>query len=358
MFKVLDRYILKRLLTTYVFVVMIIVAVVVVIDMTEKNHKFIQHNLGFAEIAGYYMDFAPYIANFITPLMVFITTVYVTSQMASHTEIIAILSSGISFKRLMVPYLIAGGIIASASFYLNGWVIPNTNKDRLAFETTYFKRKYHFDESDVHIKVSPDTYLYLKSYNVNSDQAYKVTLEKIDGNQLISKLSARRMKWNEDIKKWQFIDWEIRDINGTQEIFTHGDKLDSALNLTPKYFSNNYKLYEALTLNEIDKKIADLESRGADNVKVYRIEKYIRYMSPFAVVILTLIGLVVSSRKARGGTGYQIALGFVLAFIYIIFFMFSRSLAEAGSTNPILAVWIPNIIFAIIGVFLYTRVPK
>ncbi|BDC98085.1 LptF/LptG family permease [Persicobacter psychrovividus] len=358
MLKILDRYILKKFLTSYVFVVLVLVSVICILDMTEKNDKFLKNHLPVSEILSYYGDFALYMGNFITPLMVFITTVFVTSKLASHTEIIATLSSGVTFKRFMVPYFIGAGLLASISFVANGWVIPNSNKSRLEFERAYLERQYYFDDQHVHIKLSPDSYLYLKSYNNHSNTGYRVSLETIEGNELKEKLTARRMKWNQEKKAWTLFNWQLRKIDGMSEVVTKGNELDSAFNLKPKYFENQEKEYEALTLPELDAAIADLQSRGTDTWKQYQIEKLVRYTAPFAILILTFIGITVSAKKARGGTGLQVAIGFVLAFVYIIFFMFGRTLAEKGAMEPLLAVWIPNIVFSVIGIFLYRSVPK
>ncbi|GJM59784.1 MULTISPECIES: LptF/LptG family permease [Persicobacter] len=358
MLKILDRYILKKFLTSYVFVVMVLVSVICIIDMTEKNDKYLQNKLPMMEILAYYGDFALYMGNFITPLMVFITTVFVTSKLASHTEIIAILSSGVSFKRFMRPYFVGATLLAVVSFFANAYLIPNSNKSRLEFERAYLERQFYFDDQHVHIKLSPESYLYLKSYNNSSNTGYRVTLETIEGNELKSKLTARRMKWNREKESWTLYNWQQREINGMEEIVTKGNELDSAFNLLPKYFENQEKEYEALTLPELDMAIADLQSRGSETWKEYEIEKFVRYTSPFAILILTFIGITVSARKARGGTGVQVAIGFVLAFVYIIFFMFGRTLAEKGTLTPIIAVWIPNIVFGCIGVYLYRTVPK
>ncbi|MCC5931826.1 MAG: LptF/LptG family permease [Cyclobacteriaceae bacterium] len=356
--KILDLYILKKLLKAFFFVVILLVLVVVVINITERNDKFIENQLGFIEIAKYYLNYAPYIANMITPITVFIATVFITSQMAGHTEIIAMLSSGVSFTRLMIPYLIGSMIIAAISFGLGGWVIPNSNKHRIAFEVQYFKKPFYYAERDIHIKVGPNTYLYMENYNNNSDVGYKFTLETIEGTKVLQKLTAQRIEWQEEHQKWRLKRWNLHEFEGFQEKFTHGDDMDTTLRIQPRDFTSNYMLFEALTMDELDEKIEELKLRGADDIDIYKIEKYIRYMSPFTVIILTFIGLIVSARKARGGAGFQIALGFLIAFIFIVFFIFARRIAETGSVNQILAVWIPNIVFSMVGFLLYKTVPR
>ncbi len=356
--KILDWYILKKFLKSYLFVVFVIQLVVVIIHITENNENYINHELSFGQIMGFYMDYIPYIANMITPITVFITVVFMTSQLAQHSEIVAILSSGVSFARLMVPYMMGALIVAITSFYFGGWIIPDGNKDRVAFEMQYIKGAYHFTDRNIHIKIGPNTLLYLQSYNVNNNVGYKPTLETIEEEILIEKLQASRLEWQKETGKWRLRNWKKREIDGMKEIFSYGKSMDTTLRIHPKDFANDYSRFETFTLNELYDYIEELKMRGADDLEVYEIEKYIRFTAPFAALILTFIGIGVSARKARGGSGFQIALGFLLAFIYIIFFIFSRTSAEAGSIEPIIAIWIPNIIFTIIGLLIYRTVPR
>lgn len=356
--KKLDWYILKKFLTAFFFIVLMLVAVVCIINLTEQNEKFIENRLSAKEIAGYYVNYAPYIANMITPITVFIAVVFITSQLATHTEIIAMLSSGISFLRIARPYLIGAIFIAALSFALSGWVIPNSNKERIAFETQYLKKVGTSLRENIHIKVAPESYLYIYNFNNHSKVGYDFTLETIDSNTLKEKLYAKRIEWVDSTEKWQLKDWTLHTFNGMDESFQQGKAMDTTLRIHPKDFETEYMLFESLTMNELAQKIDELELRGADDIIIYQIERYIRFMSPFTVIILTFIGLFISSKKSRGGSGFQIALGFLIAFIFIILYTFARSLAEAGSWNPILAVWMPNLIFAGVGFFLYKNTPK
>jgi lipopolysaccharide export system permease protein len=356
--KILDRFILKKFLTSYAFVIFIIEIVVVLVHFTDHNENYIKNELTAAQILGYYLDYIPYVANMISPITVFITVVFMTSRLAQHSEIIAILSSGVSFQRLMRPYMMGALIIAGLSFYLGGWVIPNGNKERVAFELEFIKGTYRFNERNIHIKIAPTTLLYLQSYNVGSNVGYKPTLETIENGVMTTKLEATRMEWQKKTEKWRLRDWKKRQIEGMEEIFSAGSSLDTTLRIHPKDFESDYSRFETLTMNELYSYIDELKMRGSDNIETYEIEKYVRYTAPFAALILTFIGLGVSARKARGGAGFQIALGFLLAFIYIIFFIFSRTSAEAGSIAPVIAIWIPNIIFTIIGLLIYKTVPR
>lgn len=356
--KILDRYILKKFLTSFAFILLIIVAVITLIDFAEKNEDFIKNNLTYQEILDYYLGFIPFIANFITPIAVFITTVFVTSKLAQNTEIVAILSGGVSFRRLMIPYFIGAGFIALVSFFLTGWIIADANKKKVTFELQYIDRVTYNHLKNIHIKIAKNSYIYVENYNNYNNIGFNFSLETIQNNQLIERLSARKIKWVEEKEKWEVSEWMNRKIHGLTEQVTMGRTLDITLNVFPKDFVNMHKLSETLTIPELNAYIEALKSKGADNIHIFLVEKYVRYMSPFAAVILTFIGLLASCRKVRGGVGFQIAMGFILAFVYIALFILSKGTAEAGSSNPLLTVWTPNIIFSILGIILYKFTPK
>ena len=356
--KLVDKYILRKFLGAFVFTVLIIVSIILIIDITEKTEKFVKAGVSTQQIMGYYIDFIPWIGNFITPLTTFIATVFVTAQMAGRTEIIAILSSGVSFRRMLVPYFIGALMIAAVSFVLTGWIIPNSNKSRLAFEIEYLKSKYYFDQTNIHMQVAPDTYLYMRSYNNQSDVGYNFTLEKVEGTQLLSKLSANRITWDDEKDKWQLTTWKKHEMNGMVEVIEEGKEMDTTLAIHPNEFENKYRNYDGMTINELNDEIRKLTMRGASNVEVYQVEKYTRFTSPFAILILTFMGVIVSARKTRGGAGFQIALGFFLSFLFILFFILSKTVAEAGGLHPMIGVWIPNIVFGAISLLMYKYVPR
>jgi lipopolysaccharide export system permease protein len=357
--KILDWYILKKFLKTYAFTMFIIVLVIVVIDYTEKLDEFIKKKAPLkAILLDYYLNFIPHWANFISPLIVFIAVVFFTAQLAARTEIIAMLSSGVSFLRLMVPYFIGASMIGVVTFFMVAYIIPNANKTRIAFEKKYVKGQYFFEGRDFHLKIAPDVYAYMESYSNVAKTGYRFTLERIKGNELLQKLTADRIVWDSTAAKWKIFDYRIRTIENNRERLDYGTAKDTVINLSPDDFESKYQLQETLTLTELNNYISQLRSRGADGIELYLIEKYMRFSSPFAMLILTAIGLIVSARKARGGVGLQIALGFVLAFIYIMFFIFARGIAESGGMNTMLAVWLPNIIFAVVGLVLYRTIPR
>ena len=357
--KKIDWYILKQFLYTFFYVVIILCFVITVIDYAEKNDKFIKHNLSFEEIRNYYFSFIPFIASLITPITAFVATVYVTANLSIRSEIIALLSSGFSLKRIMLPYLYGGIIIAIMSFLLNGWILPKANKSRVNFEVSYIKNPYYFSKNNVHFKISDETYLYLERYDNNLEVGNNVSIEKFTNNLLKERLIGRQLVWDSEDKIWEIKSWQLRILNGDgNEEITSGLQLDTALLINPSDFDNNYKLNETLTLTELNKYIDLLKLRGSDTVVLYEIEKYIRYTQPFTILILILIGVIVSSRKSRQGTGILITLGFLFAFTFIIFFVMSRAFAENGSLNPLFAIWIPNLVFILIGIIMYRIIPR
>jgi lipopolysaccharide export system permease protein len=358
-FKILDRYLIKNFLITYVFVAFVIVLIICMIDYTEKVDNFLDKKAPIkAILVDYYLNLIPYWINYISPLMVFIATVFFTSRIAARTEIIAMLSSGISFGRLLLPYMAGAVILGGLTFLQVGWILPKANKIRNSFEKKYVRQEFYFGSRNVHIAIGPDVYAYLESYNISSQTGNKFTMETINGNKLVQKLSADKLVWEPKKKKWTLQRYQIRTFDDKGEAIQSGAEIDTTINLYPKDFESDYNLYETFTLPELNDYIDLRRSRGADGIEVYLIEKYTRFTQPFAILILTAIGVIVSARKSRKGVGWQIALGFMLAFVYILFFLLSKGVAESGNISTLFAVWLPNIVFSLIGFVLYKTLPR
>lgn len=356
---ILDRYILKKFLTSFFFVVLLLVSVIVVIDITERLDDFITCGASFqAVLVDYYFNFIPYIANMLSPITIFIAAVFVTARMAAHTEIIAILSSGVSFRRLLFPYFIGSTLVGIGTFFLIGWVIPKANKGRVDFENRYFEGEYFFEGRNVHLKIAPETYVYLESYNSTMNIGYQFTLETVRENKMIYKLKTDKIAWDSTKHTWHVDAYSERGIEEGKEIYRQGNGKDLTINLSPKDFGNSYMLHSTFTLPALLDYIQELEDKGAENVNVYLVEKYERFTYPFAIIILTMIGVVVSARKSREGTGFQIAFGFILAAVYILMVIVSRNFANVGDISPLVAAWIPNVLFTLIGFQMYRNVPK
>ncbi len=358
-FKILDRYIFREFFRSFLFIVVMLSLVICMIDVVEKNDDFIKTRPGLYKILfAYYANFFPYIANMLSPITVFIATVFMTSRMAARTEIIAMLGSGIGFPRLLVPYVAASGLLGLGTYFLIGYTIPLANRKRIAFELAYIKNPFVFDGRNTHIKISPESYFYMESYNNEAREGSRCTLENIRGTELRQKLKADRFFWMEETHNWRLENVRVFDFTTRPATVRHRPRLDTLLSLRPADFESQYMRYETLTNPELSRFLARLKSRGADSTEAYEVEQYLRITYPFSMVILTLIGVILSARKSREGAGFQIALGFALSFVYIIFYITSRTIAQAGSLDPLLACWLPNLVFSGIGIVLYKSVPK
>lgn len=357
--KKIDYYIIKKFLGTYFFAIVIIISIAVVFDLSEKVEDFIEKSAPVNEIVfDYYMNFVPYFANLFSSLFTFVAVIFFTSKMAYNTEIIAILSSGVSFKRLMYPFFISALVIAILSFLLMAFVIPPANETRLDFTYKYIKNPVRNTDKNIHRQIEPGVFIYMKNYNVSTDMGYKFSMEKFVDGELKSKLISDNIKWDTTLKKWKISRYYIREIDGLNEVITEGRSIDTTLNMKPEEFKRVEGFTETMTLPQLNKYIKEQKMQGADNVVELLIDKYSRFAYPFSTFILTLIGVTLSSRKVRGGIGMHIGFGLLLSFSYILFMRFSTMFAISGSMNPLFAVWFPNIIYAIISAFLYRLAPK
>ena len=359
--KKLDLYILKKFLGTFFFAILLIISISVVFDLTEKIDNFFEHGAPWdAIIFDYYKNFVPYFANLFTPLFVFIAVIFFTSKMAYQTEIIAILSSGVSFRRMMFPYFLGAAVIGAFSFLLGGYVIPPANKTRIKFENEYVKNRKEQGLEKIHMQIEPGVFVYMDKYRAYSGNGDYFSMEKYDEKEIISKISARYAKFDTATGKWQLKNYVQRDfINGIEHKIASGSKIDTLIpNITPKDFKEERKYFEMMTNTELNRYIDEQTARGVGNLEEFLIEKYKRVASPFSAFILTLIGVSLASRKVRGGMGLHIGVGIALSFSYILFMTVSTTFAINGNMNPMLAVWIPNIVFSGIGIILYMRAPK
>lgn len=358
--KKLDLYILKKFLGTFFFAIVLIISISVVFDMAEKIDDFLETSTPLSAVVfDYYLNFIPYFANLFTPLFVFIAVIFFTSKMAYQTEIIAILSSGISFRRLMVPYFVGAAIIGALSFVLGAYVIPPANKVRLDFENTYIKNRRETGLKNIHMEIEPDVFIYVRRYSSLREVGDDFSLEVFENKVLRTKISASSAVYDTLTGGWSLRDWTRRDYLSTDEqIYTQGSQLDTVLNMKPADLKEERKFYETMTNTELTAYIDSQQRRGVGNVEEFLIEKHKRIAAPFSAFILSLIGVSLASRKVRGGMGLHIGTGIALSFAYILFMTVSTTFAINGSMTPWVAVWIPNFVFAIISVFLYHRAPK
>lgn len=355
---VLDRYILKKFIITFIAIILMLPLIVVLVDFANKNELFIRHEFSRTQILDYYRAFLPFILNFLTPIIVFITVIFITSRLAQRTEVIAILSSGVNYLRFMRPFLVGATLISLFSFVLMGWVLANANKKRIDYDDQIGISVFFVPAKYLHIRVSPTEYLYIEKYRSVANTGTNATIETILENKIVEKLYAKSVDWIEDRGIWIFRDWTLRVIDGTKENISQGVVLEKQLNIGPKDLAMNPRLYETQTLPELHRHIRELKTKQADSVRYFITEMNIRYMAPFASIILTVMGVLVASYKSRRGAGLQISFGIALAFTYVAMFLFTRGYAEVKGTNIFLTIWTPNLIFSLISYVIYKLVPK
>ena len=358
--KKIDWYLFKRFILTFFVALLLIIGIVIIFDISEKIDDFVANEAPLKEIIfKYYLNFVPYFINMFSPLFVFITVIFFTSRLAANSEIIAILSGGVSYHRMMVPYLVAAFLIAVLSLGLNLYVIPRSNQTRLAFEEKYIKHRNSFRRRNIHYQIAPGQFVFVESFSAWNNTAYRFTLEEIEDNRLVSKLSAESAVWDSTMAGWHLRKYFIRDYGlGLQDRIRSGEQLDTVIALKIDDFYRNEKTVETLPIKQLDELIETQELRGDANVIYAQIEKHTRLALPFSAFILTIMGVALSSRKRRGGIGWNIGLGIGLAFSYILFLRFSQMFVFTGTLPPSIALWLPNVLFALIAAILYKLAPK
>ncbi len=354
----IDWYIIKQFLGTYIFAILLIIAISVVFDINEKIDKFLKPEVPLSAIVfDYYLNFIPYFVNLFSPLFTFIAVIFFTSKLADHSEIIAMLASGISFKRLMVPYAISAAIIAFFTFILNAFVIPPANRTRIDFQNKYIKNKAVEYARNVQLEVEPGTFAYFDRYDARSNMGYRFSLEQFDGKRLISRLTANSIKYD-TLYHWQVIDYVIRDFDGMREHISSGSRKDTTLTIVPSDFLISVNDCEKMTSPQLHEYIQRQQKRGIGNIQTFEIEYHKRYATIMAAFILTCIGVSLSSRKVKGGMGLNIGIGIGLSFSYILFMTITSTFAISGAVSPMIASWIPNILYSFIAIYLYNKAPR
>jgi len=357
--KILDKYIIRKFLGTFFFSLTLIIVIAIVFDISEKLDDFIERKAPIRAIVfDYYMNFIPYFADLFAPLFIFISVIYFTARMAANTEIVAILNSGISFRRMLLPYFLSAGILAALSFYFNGWVIPHSNKVKLEFENTYIKNPVEFKDRNLHRQISPGVFMYMESYNNSDNIGYRFSLEKIENRKRVWFLASDRILWDSTASKWKIENYYIRGVDGFNEYLSSGKSLDTILPIAPADFKRRLNIIQAMDTPALNEFIKEERLSGSGNVNAYLVAKFRRISVPFSTFILMLIGVSLSSRKVRGGIGAQLGLGITISFAYILFMQIADTFAISGSIPPLLAVWTPNLVFATIAIALLRNAPK
>ena len=358
MLKKLDIYILRKFLGTFIYSIAIISVIIIIFDISEKLEGFLKHHAPFSLIVKqYYLNFIPYLVNLFSPLFTFISVVFFTSRMAARSEIIAILGAGTSFWRLLYPYLIGAFLIAMMSLYLNHFLIPDANKVRLRFESTYVNGPSNNNSANIHKQISPGVFISMETYN--NDMGYHFTMEHIKGENMTYNMKAESIRWDSVKKHWLIFGYYIRRIypDGTQKI-TSGMAKDTVLNLNPADFVERLDDVTAMNYKELNAYIAKKRMEGSTNIAAFEVEKDQRTAFPFATFILTIIGVSLSSRKVRGGTGLHLGVGLMIAFSFILFMRVSTTFATGGFMSPLISVWIPNFIYGIVAYYMVRAAPK
>lgn len=351
--KIIDIYIIRKFLSTFFLSIILILMIVVVFDISERMEDFLLKKPPFREIVfDYYFNFLPFFANRFSPLFTFIAVIYFTSRMAYQSEIISILGSGVSFQRMLLPYMISAAVLASLSLYLNHYIIPKSNGVRLAFEEKYIRNPYENKDKNIHRQISPGNYIYVTSYNHRIQSGYQFSFEKITNGERNFYLRSDKITWDSTQNKWSLDNYFIRTINGVTEHISMGAKMDTSLDFMPTEFGQRQTKIESMQTPELISFIEAEKLKGSSRIPFYESEKHWRTAFPFATFVLTLIGVSVASRRVRGGIGWQLGMGLLISFSYILFMQVSTTFATYGNLPPIAAVWIPNLTFAVLALFM------
>lgn len=351
-----DAYIMEQFLGTFFFAILLLLAIVVMFDFNEKIDAMLTAPVK-ETVFKYFMNFLPYFANQFAPLFVFISVIFFTSKLADHSEIIAMMSSGISFKRLLVPYMASASVIAAGTLLLALYVIPPANVKRIDYTNQWVKNKRIDYGENIQLQVRPGVMAHLSRFDNPMKLGYRLSLEEFDGNTLKSRLTAENVKYD-TLGKWRIRNYCIRHFKGLQESMVTGNEMDTMLNFEPKDFLISKNDEEMLTSPQLKSYINKQKARGVANIQSFEIEYEKRYAMTAAAFILTVIGLSLSSRKVRGGMGMNIGIGLLLSFSYILFMTVTQTFAVSGYTSPRVAMWVPNIIYTIIAIFLYRRAAR
>ena len=360
--KILDWYIIRKFIGTYFYSIALIISISIVFDINENLAKFTQYHAPLkAIVVDYYMNFVPYFANLFSPLFVFIAVIFFTSKLAGNSEIISMLAAGVSFKRLMRPYMISAALISLLTFFLGAFVIPKGTIIKQNFETMYKNKKRNTSSENVQLQVGKGVIAYIQHYDNNLKKGYGFCLDKFENKKLVSHMTASEIQYDtiSDSKyHWKARNWRIRQLRGMRETITSGSVKDTIIMMEPTDLVFSKGQQETFTSPQLKEYISKQIDRGSSNVVQYEVEYHKRIATSFASFILTTIGLSLSSRKRKGGMGLYLGIGLALSFAYIMLQTVSATFAINADTPPILAAWIPNIIFTVVAYFCYRKAPN
>ncbi|CAM1357406.1 MULTISPECIES: LptF/LptG family permease [Tenacibaculum] len=360
--KLLDRYILKRYLVTFLFTLLILIPIAVAIDIAEKIDKFLRNeSLTLFEVVNdYYVNFIIYYVNTFMPLALFIAVILFTSKLANNTEIVAINSSQISFTRFLYPYFVGATIITTVALLMNHFFVPSSSKTRRTFEKKYLSSRHYVDNSirDFSLQLNDSTYVFIQRFNLERNSGYNFSTETYKGIQLKYKLTSENINWDKNDSVFKLYNWKIRKVLKDRDIISSGNNMDTTFAFTPKDFNYKSIVAQEMGSNELIDFITISKKRGIKNLNAYYVELYKRTSLPIASYILTLIAVALAYKKKRGGIGVNLAFGLAIMFVYIFVLKIAEVLGAVADANPLINVWTPNIIFGIYAIYLYINARK
>ena len=366
--KRLDLYIMKKYLGTFFLAILLVMSLAIVFDLTEKMDDFFENQIPLSEIVfDYYLNFIPYYMNMFAPLFIFIAVIFFTSKMAGNSEIIAILASGVSFKRLLVPYFASATLLFAVFFYLGGYVIPPANEKLLDFQDKYIQKFKSENARNVQMMITPGTILYIETFQMRYKSGYRSSLEHFENKHLTSRIVAERiyfdgLRENDTTHlaepHWHFENYIRRNFDGLRETVVYGQRFDTIIPIMPEELFITQEQAQQMTNPQLRQYIEKQRERGTGNIQAFETELHKRYASPIGAFIMTLLAVTMSSRKVRGGMGKNLGIGLALSAMYILFSTISTTFSVHGVMSPFMSVWLPNFVFLLVGMFLYTRAPK
>lgn len=357
--KILDRYIIRKFIATFVVALLLIIAIVIVVDLSESIQDFLDRKVPLGRIiTGYYLNFIPYFVNLFIPLFTFISVIFFTSKLSGNSEIIAMSNGGMSFYRMLYPYVVTIALLGAVSFYMDNYLIPRTSRNMMIFKEQYVSRQVRSKDMDNHIRLSPDSYAYVHFWDVENSMGYSFWYEQMDDKGVNYQLSAQTIHWDSTAQQWNLFQYCKRWFNGREERFEQGSRMDTVLPLKVSDMVYIKRGAEIMTTPQIRKFVQEERARGSDTVKSYEVELQRRMTGPVSVLILIIVGVCVSSRKTREGIGLHLLVGLVITFSFVLLQQMSQVFAVYGGVSPLLSVWIPDVIYGILCVALVITTPK
>ena len=357
--KIIDWYILKKFLGTFVFIMLLLILITVVIDVSEKMDNFLDSTATLRQIVfQYYVGFIPFISTLLAPFFVLVAVIFFTSQLSDRSEIVAILNSGTSYYRLLYPYLIGSLILGGGLWIANNYLVPAANLRRLKFENTYITKYVNALSYNYHRQISPGVFMYVESYRPAEALGYRFSLDKFENGHLTMKLRSDKIEWDKKISKWKVTNYYIREMKPTGDIIKSGAEIDTLFPFKPESFAISNQRKDEMTSPELREYIDHMKRAGSNDIEFYEVELHRRTSGAFSVLIMTLIGVSLATRKLRGGLGWHLVLGIGICALFEIIMKFSVTFSTNSTLPPVIGVWIPNVIFGFVAIYLTIKTPK